>query len=173
MAFPMLKDMGIHHFDLLRCMLGQNAVEVRATTWNPSWGWHAGDASHTVEILFADGCRVTHQACACSVGRQSPWWGDLRLDGPDGSLAWEDDRVVVARARPGEEPVREEIAPGEVPPAQDACLAEFIAALREGREPECSGRDNLQSLAIVFAAIRSAEERRPVRIEELFAGTRK
>ena len=50
--------------------------------------------------------------------------------------------------------------------AGDAILAEFIAAIREGREPECSGKDNLKSLAIVFAAIQSAEENRTVEIAE-------
>ena len=168
MAFPLIKDMGIHHFDLLRYVLGQEPVEVRATTWNPSWGWHAGDASHNVEILFDGGCRVTHHACGCSVGKQSPWNGDLRVEGPGGSLTWEEDRIFITSSKPGETPAREEVTPGEVPPGQDACLAEFTAAIREGREPECSGRDNLQSLAIVFAAVRSAQEGRPVPIAELF-----
>jgi predicted dehydrogenase len=168
MAYPLLKDMGIHHFDLLRYVLGQNATEVRATTWSPSWGWHAGDASHSLEILFEGGCRATHHASGCSVGKQSPWNGDLRVEGPLGSLTWEEDHIFITGNRPGEPAVREEVTPGEVPPGQDACLAEFIAAIREGREPECSGRDNLQSLAIVFAAVRSAESGRPVKLAELF-----
>jgi predicted dehydrogenase len=50
---------------------------------------------------------------------------------------------------------------------QDAILAEFVSAIREGREPECSGVDNLKSLAIVFAAIRSSQEKRTVEIAEL------
>jgi predicted dehydrogenase len=168
MAFPLIKDMGIHHFDLLRYVLGQEPVEVRAATWNPSWGWHAGDASHVVEILFDGGCRVTHHACGCSVGKQSPWNGDLRVEGPEGSLTWEEDRIFLTREKPGEPLCREEIHPGEVPPGQDACLLEFTAAIREGREPECSGRDNLQSLAIVFAAVRSAQTGERVRIADLF-----
>ena len=168
MAFPLIKDMGIHHFDLLRYVLGQEPVEVRATTWNPSWGWHAGDASHNVEILFDGGCRVTHHACGCSVGKQSPWNGDLRLEGSGGSLTWEEDHIFLPSANPDGSPTREEVTPGAVPPGQDACLAEFVAAIQEGREPECSGKDNLQSLAIVFAAVRSAQEGRPVPIAELF-----
>lgn len=168
MAFPLIKDMGIHHFDLLRYVLGQEPVEVRATTWNPSWGWHAGHASHTVEILFDGGCRITHHACGCSVGLPTSWNGELRLEGPEGSLTWEQDRIFVTTARPGEPVQREEVPLREVPPGQDACLAEFLAAVREGREPECSGRDNLRSLAIVFAAVRSSQEGRPVRISDLF-----
>jgi predicted dehydrogenase len=35
-------------------------------------------------------------------------------------------------------------------------LAEFAAAIREGREPEASGRDNLLILELVFAAVEAA-----------------
>ncbi|MBM3457156.1 MAG: Gfo/Idh/MocA family oxidoreductase [Armatimonadetes bacterium] len=168
MAFPLIKDMGIHHFDLLRYVLGQEPVAVQTVTWNPSWGWHAGDASHNVHIQFDGGCRITHHAGGSSVGRQSPWNGDLRLEGSGGSLTWEEDRIVLTRAKPGEPVERDEVPAQEVPPGQDACLAEFLTAIREDREPECSGRDNLQSLAIVFAAVRSAQDGRVVQIEELF-----
>ena len=41
-----------------------------------------------------------------------------------------------------------------------AMLDEFFSAIRDDREPECSARDNLKSLAMVFAAIQSATWRR-------------
>jgi predicted dehydrogenase len=172
MAYPLIKDMGIHHFDLLRYLLGQEPVEVRCTTWNPSWGWHAGDASHVIEIQFDGGCRAVHHASGCSLGRQSPWNGDLRIEGPAGSLTWEDDRIFLTRfadsAQPEGMPEREAVPLSKVPAGQDACLAEFLSAVREGREPECSGRDNLQSLAIVFAAVESARSGRAVRVSALY-----
>ena len=36
-------------------------------------------------------------------------------------------------------------------------LADFVAAVRSGTEPETGGRDNIRSLAMVLAAIESAE----------------
>lgn len=168
MAYPLIKDMGIHHFDLLRYVLGVEPVEVRATTWNPSWGWHAGDASHVIEILFDNGCRILHHGFGSSVGKQTRANGELRIEGAGGSVTWEEDRIFLTSAKPGQPPSREEVPPAAVPPGQDALLAEFVAAIQEGREPECSGRDNLQSLAIVFAAVRSTETGCPIRIAELF-----
>jgi predicted dehydrogenase len=74
----------------------------------------------------------------------------------------------MTRQHPDGPVAREEIPLAPVPTAgQDACLAEFLDAVADGREPECNGADNLRSLAIVFAAIRSAEECRPVEIAEL------
>ncbi|MCI0633979.1 MAG: Gfo/Idh/MocA family oxidoreductase, partial [Actinobacteria bacterium] len=34
---PLLLDMSIHHFDLLRGVLGVEPTHVQATSWNPSW----------------------------------------------------------------------------------------------------------------------------------------
>ncbi|RKY03553.1 hypothetical protein DRP77_05860 [Candidatus Poribacteria bacterium] len=168
MPYPLLTDMGVHHFDMLRYVLNREPVEVWAWTWNPSWGWHKGDAGHAVVIRFEGDLFATHHALGCSVGKQSPWNGEWRIEGPKGSITWEEERVFITRGYPREEAKREEVPLDKLPlPPQDAILAEFISALKEGREPECSGRDNLRSLAIVFAARRSAEERRPVRIDEL------
>lgn len=46
-------------------------------------------------------------------------------------------------------------------------LLEFLTAVSEGRQPECNGRDNPRSLALVFAAVKSAKENREVDIAEL------
>jgi predicted dehydrogenase len=43
-------------------------------------------------------------------------------------------------------------------------LTEFAHAVREGREPECSGRDNLGTLRLVAAAVESATRKQPVEI---------
>lgn len=170
MPFPLLTDMGIHHFDLLRYLLAEEPVKAQATTWNLPWGWHAGDAAHNVTIWFSGGSIVTHHANGASVGRQSPWHGDLRLEGPKGSLTWEDDRLFFSAAAPAEPTAREEVALEPAPSGQDGLLREFVAAVTEGREPECSGRDNLGSLAIVFAAIASAKRGAPVEVAELLSG---
>jgi predicted dehydrogenase len=45
-----------------------------------------------------------------------------------------------------------------------ATLAEFAAAVRNHREPQSSGRDNLGSLALMNAAVESARRGRPVAV---------
>lgn len=41
-------------------------------------------------------------------------------------------------------------------------LTEFVDAVRTGREPETSGRDNLGTIALMEAAVESAARREPV-----------
>ena len=168
MPYPLLTDMGIHHFDMLRYVLGREPVRVEARSWNPSWGWHRGDAGHTAVIEFEGGLTATHHALGASVGRQSPWNGDWRIEGPEGFLTWEEDQIWHTRVHPRDRQVREQIPTDpQATGGQDAVIREFAAALAEGRQPECNSADNLRSLALVFAAVRSASERRPVDIAEL------
>jgi predicted dehydrogenase len=171
MPYPLLTDMGIHHFDMLRYVLGLEPVRVEARSWNPSWGWHRGDAGHTAVIEFEGGLVATHHSLGSSVGKQSPWNGEWRIEGPEGSLTWEDDQIWHTRVHPRERAVREQIpADPQRAGGQDAVLQEFVAAIAAGRQPECNSADNLRSLALVFAAVRSARERRPVEIAELLQG---
>ena len=171
MPFPLITDMGIHHFDMMRYVLNREPVAVYAQTWNPDWGWHAGDAGHTAVFHFEGGLTATHCALGSSVGKQSPWNGDWRIEGPNGSLTWEEDALFHTASRPAKEPGRRSM-PLDKPPlqGQDALLAEFVSAVAEKREPECSSRDNIQSLAMVFAGIQSSQEGRTVEIAELTAG---
>jgi len=169
LPFMFVKDMGVHHFDLMRYVLAKDPVKVWARTWNQPWGWHKGDAAHTAVFEFTDGLMVTHHACACCVGKQTPWNGEWRIDGPEGSLTWEEDRLFITREYPPDRKARKEIPLDAMPVGgQDAILAEFLAAVKGGREPECSGRDNLKSLAMTFACVKSAQEKRTVEMAEIF-----
>ncbi|WP_124728463.1 Gfo/Idh/MocA family protein [Staphylospora marina] len=52
-------------------------------------------------------------------------------------------------------------------PGHQCIIEDMNAAIREDREPTVSGIDGRNALAFVIACQRSAQERRPVRIEEL------
>ena len=43
-------------------------------------------------------------------------------------------------------------------------MGELMSALKEGREPETSGQDNLASIAIAYAAVESAASGNAVEI---------
>lgn len=153
------KDMGIHHFDLLRYVLDSEPESVRCVTWNPAWGWHQGDASHVAVFSFANGARAVHRGVGCAVGTKTTWNGEWRIEGPCGTLTWEGPDMYRTWLHRTERPLREQVFldRSAVPANQDPLLSEFAAALREGREPECNAADNLHSLAMVEACVRSAE----------------
>jgi predicted dehydrogenase len=164
----LINDMMVHHFDMLRYVLNNDPVSVQAITWNQSWGWHAGDAAHAIVFEYADGLRATHVSVACAVGSQTSWNGDWRIEGPNGSIDWANYGTTYSHLHRTEEKVdKRELEHIEVRPAHQAILDEFVAAIKEDRQPECNAADNLNSLAMVFAAIQSAKEGRKVRLDEI------
>ena len=164
-----LLDMGCHHFDAMRYLLGADPLDARVVSWNLPWGWHKGDASHVAIFGFPDGVQGVQRAMGCSNGNTTPWSGDWRIEGPRGCITWEGGRVFVNRQHRTESPCRVEVGPepAEAKDGQVAVLDEFLAALREDREPESSARDNLATMAMTFAALESAKTGRLVALYEM------
>jgi predicted dehydrogenase len=165
--YMLLNDMMIHHFDMMRYVLGVEPARVHAITWNQPWGWHQGDAAQSVVFQYPDGLMATHVASGCSLGSRTSWNGDWHIEGPSGSIDWTTTEIRHAHLHRTENRVEETISPDTVPSPDQAILTEFMSAIREDREPECSGRDNLRSLTMVFAAIKSAREGRWVDLSEI------
>jgi len=165
--YMLINDMMVHHFDLLRYTIGETPVSVQAITWNQPWGWHAGDACHVILFEFASGLRATHTCVGCAVGSQTQWNGDWRIEGPKGSIDMSKDGIFYSHLHRVEEKVERKIEGDDVPGGEKAILDEFLGALQNGGQPECNAEDNLQSLAMVFAAIKSAQEGRKVLLSEL------
>jgi predicted dehydrogenase len=165
MPYPLLVDMAIHQFDLSRQLTGSDPVAVYCDSFNPSWSWYQGDAAAQVVFEFANGARFTFSGSWCSPGLETSWNGSWRVSGAAGTAVWDGDNAPVAEDAEGQ-PVHAPV--GEGREEIDGSLAEFIAAVRSGvRPPSGEVHSNVLSLAMVEAAIRSAEEHRRVSLAEI------
>ena len=164
--YMVINDMMVHHFDMLRYVLNEEPKQVHAITWNQPWGWHVGDSCHAIVFKYASGLVATHVTVGCAVGSRTTYNGDWRIEGPQGTIDWIGNKMVHSHLHRTANPVEETLFADSVKGSERAILDEFFAAMEEKREPECSGRDNLKSLAMVFGAIRSAKEKREVRLAE-------
>ena len=164
MPYPLLADMAIHQFDLARDLLGSEPVAVFCTSANPSWSWFAGDATAQVAFEFAGGAVFSFTGSWCSPGLETSWNGSWRVSGAGGSATWDGDGAPAAQAADGTVIVAE---PGTDPEEIAGSLAEFVDAVRTGRIPSGEAHSNISSLAMVEAAIRSAEEGRRFTIAEV------
>lgn len=162
---PLLSDMSIHHFDLMRLMTGQEATEVYCRTWLPDGCRFGGPPAGAALITFDGGVTVSYRGSWISGGRPTTWTGDWSMEFEEGQVSWtsrgegvEDDRVQI-RAADGS--VEDVTLPALPATDRAGSLTEFAAALDEGRQPETAGRDNLGSIAITYAAIESAASGAP------------
>jgi predicted dehydrogenase len=98
-------------------------------------------------------------------GLATPQDGIITVVGEGGTLRLEVDSRVRWY---GDKGGAEVISPVAMPFTDlAATLREFLAAIREGRKPETHLEDNVQTLGIVEAAIRSVETGQPVAVAPL------
>jgi predicted dehydrogenase len=171
---PLLADMSIHHFDLLRLVLDREPLWVEIEPLTADWGGYRDPPAAFGLLGFEGGVTVSYRGSWISGGRRTPWAGEWRMEGRNGAIEWASrgdpgvrDRVIV---RPADDRARRI----DLPPIRDVdragSLAAFAEAVATGREPETSGRRNLGTLALTYAAVRSATEHRRVDVAELLDG---
>jgi predicted dehydrogenase len=164
---PLLLDMAIHHFDLMRLVLGHEPRQVVAHAWNPPWSNFAEPAAAFATITFDGGALVSYRGSWVSPGPQTLWAGEWRMECERGEIFWTSrdntgaasDLVIVRllgkRAR--------RLALPALPHIDRAgSLAAFLQAIATGQEPESSGRDNLGSIALAHTLIESATSGLPL-----------
>jgi len=168
---PLLIDMSIHHFDLLRLVLGRAPLAISCRAWNPPWSGYLGPPVGVASMLFEGDLEVSYRGSWISAGPETAWAGEWRMEFEQGHLFWtsrgEDNRLedrVMWRPRRGR---ARGITLSTMPHIDRAgSLAEFAASLRANREPETSGRDNLGTIALMSAAVESAARREWVQVSQ-------
>jgi len=157
----------IHHLDALRHVLGRRVTGVAGDSYTAPWGALPRGASLRVLLDFDGGARATYAATYESSGHEFFERGQefyLRLTGERATLHVFHRWLVLCERGRWPRPVargKREVSEERV------LLGQLARALREGEEPDASGRDNLQTMAVVEACLRSSDERRWVNPQEL------
>ncbi|HOF86518.1 MAG TPA: Gfo/Idh/MocA family oxidoreductase [Armatimonadota bacterium] len=176
MPSPLILDMAIHHFDLVRFFTDKDPLAVYAKEFNPRGSWYKGDVAASCIFEMSDGVIFTYMGSWCAEGCHTSWNGDWRFIGQWGTLLYEKDQQPLGQAVAGKtmhagfhqplEDVRP--APVEVPAGgQHGAVRELLAYLNDGTMPQGECHDNIQSLAMVFAAIESAAKGQRVEVKAL------
>lgn len=189
LSHALLYDMAIHHFDLMRMLLRQDAVEVYTKVVDPPWSKFKEEGAAALVLTFSGGTVVSYRGSWISSGVPTPWSGRWHLECEQGDIAWSGAERLMApdgttaaletvRTRPhGDAELDADTAlsdgyqPVDLRPlrfrGRAGTLAAFIDAIGTGVEPETSGRRNLATLAICEAAAKSAASGRPEPVEQI------
>lgn len=166
----LLLDMAIHTLDAARYLSGADPVAVYCEEFNPSWSWYKGNACATAIFEMTGGLRYTYRGSWCAEGRQTSWEAEWRAVGPHGTATWDgyseikaeivtETKEFFSKTEPSEGTVTE--APGGIA----GSLLDFLNALQTGATPMGECHDNIKSLAMVFAAIESAQTKQRVPVQ--------
>ena len=167
MRHVLLLDMAIHTFDTARLFAGRTPRGAYCLETNPEGSWYRHGAAASVIFDLPGGIPLVYRGSWCAEGVQTSWESSWRIVGTCGTVIWDgEERFEAERAvAPPASGLFAVTEPLDVPPLdpRDAIgghlgvLRDFIGAVRDGGEPETVSHDNIHSLAMVFAAIESAE----------------
>ncbi len=169
--YAQVLDVGAHHFDSLRCILGVNPVSMMARCSKAPWSEYRHGSTTEALIEMEDSVHVQYYGSLTANRYEHELW----IEGDKGVL-WTDRSRIWWRKRGWKffMPIR----PCKVP-AGDALkypregtatlLDQLQASVVEGQLPETNGKDNLWTLSMVEAAMASDKTGKRVHIAELFS----
>jgi len=164
----------VHHLDLLVDMAGSLCDSIYAETWNPAWGEYAGDSQGLVIMHVKNGPRVFYEGAKTNATGLNCWANEyVRAECEKATFIMDHRRIErfdykSGQWNDGREGKGENVPLIEQPKWANAWLIEKYARWLQGGEPmETNVHDNLQSVALIFAAIESSRAGRPVKVQQL------
>jgi predicted dehydrogenase len=149
--------MGVHHLDALRHLLGRDVARVAAESHTQPWGELPRGGSLRAMLTFEGGARAFYSATYESSGHEYFEGGQefyARVVGERATLHVFHRWLVLCERGRWPRPVRRG---ARAQTEERTLLRQLSAALSSGAEPEVNGRDNLQTLAVAEACLRSAD----------------
>lgn len=172
----LLLDVSIHHFDLMRSVLGVEPLSVYTESWNVPWSPFKGDCVTLVSWKMEKNVRVVYFGSWASQHWQTTWDGDWRINCTQGEIHWYENRVELKvplfhavwtknTLTRGQGILDAELIDMKLED-REYSLHEFAEAILQDREPETSGREYLKTFAATLAAVDSAHNRKEVMVKD-------
>ncbi|MXZ21848.1 MAG: Gfo/Idh/MocA family oxidoreductase [Caldilineaceae bacterium SB0665_bin_25] len=162
-------DHGIHYVDLSRYFSGYTPLRVKATTAMVPGQKAVSPMIYTILFEYEPSSQIMttlhfNNIVSAPALHDHLWY----LDGTRGSALLSNPmgtaKLSLALKDAPEQVQTYEIAGTWGYEGFAGSMGEMLRALEEGREPECSGRDNLESIRIAVAAVESASSGESVEV---------
>lgn len=179
-ADTLMIEGAVHHLDILADLAGAKCETLYAQTWNPAWGEYGGDSQGLVMMHFENGSRAFYEGAKTNAVGLNCWTREYIRAECEGATLILDNRELECFIYDGSRQNRhEQEGAGVVKPlleqpkwANTWLVEKFVRWLDGGEPMETNVEDNLQSVALIFAAIESSRTGWPVRVQEFLAQTR-
>jgi predicted dehydrogenase len=158
-------DHTVHLADLFRWCFEAEALEIYAELSNQLYRNEVEvETAGLILLTFSNG---VHASIDCSWSRpiSYPRWGHLKMEilGERGIIVMDAFAQYITLYSRGA--MRDPSWIGFGPDPNQAMVEEFVASIREKRDPSVSWNDGYQALRVALAAYESAERSQPVKIE--------
>jgi predicted dehydrogenase len=170
----------VHHLDILADLAGAKCDTLFAQTWNPAWGEYGGDSQGMVIMHFENGTRAFYEGAKTNAVELNGWSQEyIRAECQGGTLVLDHRQLELFAYDPSQQSRRVRAGEGEIMPlleqlkwANTWLIEKFVRWLDGGEPIETNVADNLQSVALIFAAIESSRTGQPVKVQAFLEQTR-
>ena len=172
--------MSIHHLDTFRYWLGTPERVLASTRPDPRTKFFHHDGINLYILEYASGARASSWDDVWAGPSKEGAAGDIgikwRVEGTDGlmqgTIGWpkypaREPSTLAYSTRESGGWVRPKWDEVWFPDAFAGTMAQLLAAVEDGTEPEISGRDNLETVALCEAVFAAATEHRVVRMADV------
>jgi len=161
LEMPLLEDVSIHHFDLIRFFTERKCEEIYATCHRPYWSKFPGKSSTEAIMSMEGGIVVNYNATWAARGKESSWDGNFAISGEKGCLTLDvNDAVHFFESGKAEgiliENVKMELT--EI----DYAVDNFVSSIEEGGRSDSDFQENYHSFSMLCAAKESVRLNKPV-----------
>jgi predicted dehydrogenase len=172
---PLLQDVCIHHFDLIRFFTGKNCEEIYCRSYRPTWSEFEGRPNTEALIKMEDGINVNYNGTWAARGKETSWDGNFVITGSKGCITLdENDNVYLYEFKKNQSVVMVQGAEkGELIQKSDMKFTEmeygfnmFMDCIENDEIPETTLEDNFNSFAMVSAALQSVEQSKVVKCKK-------
>ncbi|MFN8677288.1 MAG: Gfo/Idh/MocA family oxidoreductase [Thermomicrobiales bacterium] len=177
----LLVEGGIHHLDQLRNLCGANCRTIGGWDWNPgrvrgeAAHWRTSDsfaaeASALLVMQMTNGAFASYEGNNLATGKTNSWREEYyRVECEGGAAVLDRDQIVriEERSATGAYQTREVPLVNVTWEGHQAVAAQFLDWLDGGPPPETTLDDNLQSTAMLFAAIQASETGQMVDVQAM------
>jgi predicted dehydrogenase len=183
MAHSLLVEASIHHFDQLRNLCSADCLSMTGYEWHPGLvrgdmsrfagsDSFAGESCGLFVMQMGNGSFATYEGNNLATGKTNSWHQEYyRVEAEGGAARLDKDHTVYIEERgPGNTLKVREIPP-EKPhwEGHQAIAAQFLDWLDGSPAPPTTLADNIQSNAMLFAALAANAGRRVVDVQQMVA----
>ena len=175
--------MSIHHLDTFRYWFGTPDRVLASTRPDPRTGFPHTDGINLYILEYENGCRATSWDDVWTGPVREGSLGDIairwRVEGTEGlargTIGWPSYPAktpstldFTTKKQPGYW-LQPRWPEAWFPDAFVGTMAQLLCALEDGTDPEISGRDNLETIALCAAVFQAAREHRVATVKEFLA----
>ena len=167
----------VHHLDIIADLAGSRCDTIYAQTWNPPWGAYGSGSQGHVMMTFENGTRAIYEGAKTNACGFNGWTREyVRAECEHETLIMDHRRIErfpYAPKNQSREGQGEEVPLLEQRYWKDTWLLDQFLDWLDGGPPMATNVEaNLQSVALIFAAIESSRTGQPVKVQEFLQAAR-